>query len=357
MAYYRITLHRPDQEEKAIVRALAMGLDVTMQRAYVYSARLLAGFPVFHEGETLRQMALGIEGLSADVLEGPPPLVEPEDVAAEALGQAWAKVRAHLARLAPEALESLSPPAYAEDLAVLQRQLGAPLDAELVAWLARHDGCSGRGPLPWKVLSTLEIALTHRQLEADDAGAIGAGSLIVPFASGGAGAFLCVDERGRVVELGRDRRERLERASSLSAWLDDVADGLEQGRLVATAEGGRFHGLLPRAKLSGSQASLTILGEALDERRARVRAALLADPATVANSLFRKLHVGRLIMLRPGAYPPALVLPLLRETLARVEDPSALPGAVVRALSGCEDVLALSATEAQLAQMLEDLYA
>lgn len=357
MALYRINLHRLDQEDRSIVRALTMGLDVTMQRAYSYCERLRAGFSVFHEGETLRQMALGIEGLSGDVLAAPPATLTPDEEAIKLVSRAWSAVEEQLQSIAPAALQGLAGPANAEDLAVLERKLGVDVPAQLVAWLSLHDGCSDAGPLPWQVLSIVKIAEAHRSLR-DERGSAGSFEVSwVPFASRGVGSFLCLDgESGELRQVGGSSGEHPVLATSLASWLEEVAEGLAQRRLVVTTEGGRFHAVMERERVEGSRSSLTIAGEDEATRQARIRQSLKKDPKTFANELFRKLHLGRHLVLRPGAYPPVTVLPALRDALEGVSDAEELPKAVIEALQRCEDVSSCAVTEEQLREIVERLY-
>ncbi|WP_197523132.1 SMI1/KNR4 family protein [Actinokineospora pegani] len=121
---------------------------------------------------------------------------EPAAAARGRVEAAWQRIDEWLRDFAPATAERWNAPATPEQIAELQRELGVQLPGDLVVSLGVHNGARVGGftlPPLYAPLSTTEISRKARELCARVAEWDGQ---FVPFASGGAGSVLYLDQRG-----------------------------------------------------------------------------------------------------------------------------------------------------------------
>lgn len=161
---------------------------------------------------------------------------------------AVALLEAELARAAPALGAWLSPPAAEPERRALELSLRVLLPSALDTWLSLHDGQDDR-QYPclerWLLLPIRRIASSHAALCRARLDPL-AGSLsrfspsLVPFASDEAGAHLCVEPGGAVIELQDDARTARVVATDLAAWLDACARAIREGRWQLAPDIGRL---------------------------------------------------------------------------------------------------------------------
>jgi len=142
-------------------------------------------------------------------------------------------------------LRKLPPGASAEELAELDKQLGKPVPAELRGLLSWHNGQGddfiGAFEEDWLLMGTHAIAANRNDLLQDTAA--GWSPDWIPFLDNDAGDFLFLDtsQTGASVRrfcLGED--EHAVEAPSLTEWLRDFIENVEQGKYTEDQERGRF---------------------------------------------------------------------------------------------------------------------
>jgi cell wall assembly regulator SMI1 len=160
---------------------------------------------------------------------------------------AWRRIEKWLAKHAPVDARTLRPPAPAEDVDALQRQMSVAFPPDLVASLRRHDGLTGYGfslPPFFEPSSLVEIrsdwVVNCGVLDDQDTSWTEAwwDRRFVPFAAAGDGGSLVVDQRpgghGRVGEFYAEDGTSFERwPASVTALLEGTASALETGRPYA----------------------------------------------------------------------------------------------------------------------------
>ncbi len=187
---------------------------------------------------------------------------------ASSIAKVWGVIDATLANLSPKAAAALHKPATSKALASLEKSLGAPLSAELRAYLAIHDGQDikkKRVPFlfvktAWMLLPAASIAYAYKELcelEADGEFEGQEGSsedgLVkplwwsdqwIPFAVSAGGDYLCVDmgptKKGKVGQVfwwyhDEDFRDRS--CPNLTSFFQDYADALTGGKLTVFPDG------------------------------------------------------------------------------------------------------------------------
>ena len=177
------------------------------------------------------------------------------------MNEAWQRIAAWCERYAPELLAGLNPGATDTEIADAEAHLGVTFPDDLREFYRLHDGQSetGYSPLPagdwlslsrvcgeWDVWQDLQ-----REGHFDNAEGVpdtgvrpdwwNAGW--VPLTHDGGGNHYCADfapteegVTGQIIEFWHDEGSRDVVAPSLTAWLSDVADGLESGALVYSPE-------------------------------------------------------------------------------------------------------------------------
>jgi cell wall assembly regulator SMI1/ankyrin repeat protein len=174
-------------------------------------------------------------------------------LAGQGIASSWKQLRATLSRQAPDVRKSLRAKATPKKLAVLKQELGMEIPEQLVESLEVHDGQTPGAPslVPreftsheyellsaerivhewqaWKEL--LDSGEFRGRNAAPDAGVRSAwfASDWIPFASDGAGNFLCVDAKptkkgivGQVIGLDHESPERRMIAPSIADFLAHV---------------------------------------------------------------------------------------------------------------------------------------
>jgi cell wall assembly regulator SMI1 len=213
------------------------------------------------------------------------------DEGAGAVDAAVDRILAWCERWAPEALDSVRPPADPADVASVEAEVGV-LPPAVGRWWARCGGLDLPGPLPvlglgpeaaldrWRALrrAAREVLVLPQATDVDPglvAAWVHPGWL--PLTDDGAGNHACVDldpaeggRVGQVLAVLADHPRRPLLAGSWAAFLGRQARALEEGDLVATEDRGRFFGVLRRVDLIGPLAGLTIRGEAPEDRIARL---------------------------------------------------------------------------------------
>ncbi len=184
----------------------------------------------------------------------------------DGIAQAWKAIEKRLAKLRPELLQSLAPPAPAESVAKLEAAAGLVLPAEFKESLAIHDGqkpgaetgeypafyaddeCGSyfllgvRGMLrDWRMFCSVEDAGDFEDAEAaPDPGVaeVWWSRGWVPFAGKGGGECLCLDMApgaggvpGQVIRFRHDAPARQLLAASYAEWLTQQADAISRGHL------------------------------------------------------------------------------------------------------------------------------
>jgi cell wall assembly regulator SMI1 len=159
--------------------------------------------------------------------------------------QAWGGLQALLAPLAANAFESLESPALAVDVQAVEAHLGRPLPAEFKSLLALHDGQRAAGPLPWELAPLHERLMTWKWLNRGGFPREWWSPDWFPILSNGSGDYLVLDlsqDPAPLIEYRHDSPFRPVLASSLSAWILQVQDALQSGRLFGITDAGRFVG-------------------------------------------------------------------------------------------------------------------
>jgi len=159
------------------------------------------------------------------------------------INAAWKRIENWLARHAPKSRRALRPPATAERIDQIQRQMSVAFPADLVASLLRHNGVAAMGfdlPPFFSPMSVDEIAsdwvvscgvMANVTMGSDDWWH----KAFVPFAADGGGGCLLVDQRagghGRVGEFYPEDGTGFERwPASITELLEKTARSLETGR-------------------------------------------------------------------------------------------------------------------------------
>ncbi|WP_052374247.1 SMI1/KNR4 family protein [Chondromyces apiculatus] len=193
----------------------------------------------------------------------------------EAIEATWARIERWLGQRAPEVLASLLPGVGEEGLGRIEREIGASLPEDLRASLKRHAGSTRALSGEWELHPPAMILGTWTMMRgfAEDGvfphGELTPGSVVgplvptwwtrgwIPVAGNGAGDHLCVDlspaeggTRGQVLRYLHDHEHREVIATGFGAWLGALANGLEQGTIVAIEDPqGHLEGLYPPERL------------------------------------------------------------------------------------------------------------
>ncbi len=176
---------------------------------------------------------------------------------------AWERIEHWLSAHAPPLLANLNDGASPEDLSALEAQLGVQLPDDLRESLARHNGQLDEFPPligGWSLLSCSEIAqewkiwkdllargdLAHESSPSDPrVRSDWWNERWVPFTYSGSGDHHCADcapadggAPGQVIVLWHDDAARPLVAPTFTAWLEQIAEGLESGKLQAFEDNG-----------------------------------------------------------------------------------------------------------------------
>lgn len=181
----------------------------------------------------------------------------------ERIARAWERIETWLEAHAGPVLANLAPGASDEDIASLSAAIGCELPPDVVASLKRHDG--QRDELPglvggWELLSCRGIGQEWGIWKGLlDNGELGGASTPadpriktnwwsprwIPVTSSGSGNHHCADldpaaggNAGQVIVMWHDDGARPLVAASYVEWLEQIADGLESGRLQVFEEAG-----------------------------------------------------------------------------------------------------------------------
>jgi cell wall assembly regulator SMI1 len=172
-------------------------------------------------------------------------VTRPDAAMTDRVDRAWLRIEKWLAANAPASARALRPGATAGSVDAVQRRMSVAFPPDLVASLRRHDGMStGFGILlpPSYVLASADEIHPDWRANCDVLSEQGADPLdewwnrqFVPFAFGGGGGSLVVDQRpgshGRVGEFHPDDGTSFEgRPPSFVALLERTATSLETGR-------------------------------------------------------------------------------------------------------------------------------
>jgi cell wall assembly regulator SMI1 len=163
------------------------------------------------------------------------------------IAESWRRIDSWLAREAPEVAASLGAGASPEDLdaADLPRELR---DSMAIHQAQRDELCLFEGQSLLGVAESLEERrgmLRLREEFESDYRAIGSeywGLDWFPFLSDRSGSYLCVETRsGRVIAFVHDQPDRLVVASSVDAFLRQIADAMESDECVVDDVGVWLH--------------------------------------------------------------------------------------------------------------------
>lgn len=219
----------------------------------------------------------------------------------------WLRIERWLAQSAPEAKDCLAAGLTPEQLADLERELGAELPDQVRAWFSRCGGQAQHQSLlprwelsrPDDVVSTwrMHASLKEDGLFDDEADIQATGAVRaewwnagwIPVATDAAGNLLCIDLApaaggcvGQVIEWMHDWPERRVLAPSLCKFLAQIADDLDSGRAVVVEDAFGFAGVKYRSELAGTR--LKVRGEAgaEDPTSVGIPEDVLDDRATAA---------------------------------------------------------------------------
>ena len=205
------------------------------------AGRLSAGLPV-----VLRPREVGAPGaLVIEPADGP--LAELSLPPHPTFESAWIGLKALLHPAVPDAYACLEGPAYAEDVARVEAQLGRALPWEYKSLLCMHNGQRADGPLPWEMAPLHERLMTWHWLNRSGHPEEWWSPDWFPILSNGSGDYLFLDlslEESPLLCYRHDEEERPVLASSLSGWILELHEQLCTGRLFAKTSNGRFAGLI-----------------------------------------------------------------------------------------------------------------
>ena len=181
-----------------------------------------------------------------------------------AVKASWKRIEMWLADNAVPQAKSLAKGATSGQLEKLQSRLGVKLPQQFITSYSIHDGqkqdCDfipdGYGtfyllrardiPKEWKMWNQLLDAGEFEQSEATPDEGVAAdwwNRRWIPFASNGGGDYLCIDlapakggKVGQVIKMRHDDSDRTLLAPSFAAWLDQLAEAIENGDLDVTSE-------------------------------------------------------------------------------------------------------------------------
>jgi cell wall assembly regulator SMI1 len=158
------------------------------------------------------------------------------------LTNAWEQIEAWLHQNAPSLAERLGPGAGSEEISAAEEEIGSAFPNELRAHLARHNGSDEAYVLGrWYLMDTgyiVEEYRTNLEIATDQGDTSFWKSNWVPVLGDGAGNFLALDlSDGSLVSADNDPYERGKAATSLSAWLAEVALDMKAGRYSVEEEG------------------------------------------------------------------------------------------------------------------------
>lgn len=199
------------------------------------------------------------------------------DARGPSMAELWRRLEAHLGAHAPQALDSLNPPATEEQLLSAAGALGGDLPSDLAESLRIHDGQSPSGrrcPLvpaafdpirgdfiaTWGSLSPLDgilVSTLRRRGPGEDlplelpAGEIPGArrprndcAWWVVFVDDGSGDVIGLDvdpeegaERGRAVAIDHDPARLVVLAPSYRSWFEGLVSRYESGRYFIAGEG------------------------------------------------------------------------------------------------------------------------
>jgi cell wall assembly regulator SMI1 len=227
-------------------------------------------------------------------------------VDASLVERSWARIIGWCQTYAPEALTKLGPPLAEADRREVERAIGQALPDDYGAWLGLCSTSGYHGvldheiPLPEKALGTWRMlnglfppgseahAAVDPRRVADGVQPVWWCRGWYPYSDYGNCDHLCLDLEptaqgifGQVIAFRHDHETREVIAPSFAAWLADQAEGLETGGIVAVDydDGQRdFAGLLQRASLEGSLATLWVRGESRGRRKTRLAHSYESDP-------------------------------------------------------------------------------
>jgi cell wall assembly regulator SMI1 len=175
--------------------------------------------------------------------QGPTQLPTVTSAVSDRVNRAWERIEKWLSA---HTHVVLPPPADPQRIVDMQRQAGAPIPAELVASLLRHDGAPNGFTLPpfYLPISAQEIGKQAAMMcdvlmsldLPDDVGSWWHGQY-VPFAVDNSGESLFFDERaghnGRLGEHDNEGEVNFDRwPPTLTELLEQTAEGLETGHTV-----------------------------------------------------------------------------------------------------------------------------
>lgn len=174
------------------------------------------------------------------------------------VAESWQRIEAWLGEHAKALAKSLSKGAPAGQLQELETQLGVTLPGEFKQSLAIHDGqkedcdfipddgigsfyllCIKDIPKEWKQWNRLLAIGEFKDAKTNQDKGVAQGwwnSAWIPFASNGAGDFLCIDLApaldgaiGQIIRVRHDDPARVVMAESFGVWLAQLAGTIEQG--------------------------------------------------------------------------------------------------------------------------------
>lgn len=174
----------------------------------------------------------------------------------------WKKLESWLAENWPEGLTALNPPASAEQISKLERQLEVKLPEDFVSCLKVHNGQSGYSPIldgmeflsseeiynQWFVWKDLLNSGDFKDISSEPEAGIKSdwwNPKWIPFTHNGGGDHLCLDldpatsgSVGQIITMWHDMEARELKAKSFGQYFDAYVAGVLSGKYVYSDEYG-----------------------------------------------------------------------------------------------------------------------
>jgi cell wall assembly regulator SMI1 len=168
----------------------------------------------------------------------PPPATAPAGLQA-LLSRLDQWLQAHRSRFH----QGLLPGASSHDMDALQQAIGGPVPEELRTWLSWHNGQNpevfGALEEDWHPMSAAEIAGAKKDLDAERHE--GWQTDWIPVLEDDSDNLLCLDPVGPVRACWTGKADHPVVAGSLTAWVEQLVTGLEQGKYKEDPERGGMY--------------------------------------------------------------------------------------------------------------------
>lgn len=176
---------------------------------------------------------------------------------AKAVTAAWRRIERWLKAHLPATYKNLRPPASQEELDNAEKKMGMRIPDPVRCWYQLHDGGTEVFENGWEWLPVSRMvnewvswreSIKHYVEECPVAvrGPVRPSYWElrwIPFSYDQSGSHDCIDlapaeggTQGQIIRVWMKEHERIFQAVSLAAWLEELAQGLESGRLVSHKE-------------------------------------------------------------------------------------------------------------------------